>query len=432
MAPIFWTQKQDIGPAARARHGMAYDAARQRVVVFGGDHGGPPFADTWQWDGSLWTQVGDMGPSARHSLALADDAARQRVVLFGGAAGGISLDDTWTWDGTAWTQVADTGPSPRSGHATAFDATHQTVVLFGGVAAGNLGDTWQWDGTEWTQVQDVGPSPRQGHAMAFDAVSGKVLLFGGAGDDGTGLGDTWAWDGGAWAQVADTGPDPRAAAGMAGAAEVILFGGVNSIDPTLAASSRITYGDSWRWVDGSWTRVQDIGPAARWGHGLAFRTDASRMTLFGGSTLFAAAEDTALAPGLAGDTWEVPEAAAQPGGGQPGTPAGSAGVDVAAVSVSPDTTATPGDVLDVSVTLTAPSAQPVNLVAAIFMNSGGGYQQLDPPGFQIPIPLVVPAGVTTWAFQIVREAQPLVPGDYAIGVGVEGGTTMQGGFFTVV
>jgi hypothetical protein len=27
MPPIFWTQKQDIGPSARANHGLAHDSA---------------------------------------------------------------------------------------------------------------------------------------------------------------------------------------------------------------------------------------------------------------------------------------------------------------------------------------------------------------------------------------------------------------------
>jgi len=53
---IFWTQKQDIGASARMSPALAYDALHDRVVVFGGDPGGAPLADTWQWDGKLWTR----------------------------------------------------------------------------------------------------------------------------------------------------------------------------------------------------------------------------------------------------------------------------------------------------------------------------------------------------------------------------------------
>lgn len=424
MPPIFWTQKQDIGPSNRAAFGISYDATRQRVVLFGGDPGGPPLADTWHWDGALWTQVADTGPAARRGHALAYDVERQHVILFGGASGSDHLGDTWMWDGSEWTQVADTGPQARAGHAIAWDGVGQRLLLFGGSAsAGPLSDTWEWSGTEWTQVQDVGPSPRHGHAMAFDPTGSRVVMFGGAGADGTGLGDTWAWNDTAWTQVADTGPEPRVAAGIVGAAAVLLFGGVSSIDPALAAAERIIYGDSWHWDGSAWTKVQDMGPARRWGHGMAFRSEPGRVVLFGGSTVFAPAEDSDLASGLRSDTWEVPEA----GGG-----AGSTGVEVAAVAVSPDSVASAGDAIDVTVTLTGAAPGDVTLSAAIFFDTGGGsWTPIDPPGFTIPGPIIVGAGYSSTQFTITRDTQPLTPGDYAIGVAVEGGTAMQGASFTV-
>jgi Galactose oxidase, central domain len=309
MPPFFWTQKQDIGPNSRTNHGLANDGARQRVLLFGGDPGGPPLGDTWNWDGALWTQVADTGPSARHGLAMAFDAARQCIVLFGGASGSVLFADTWTWDGTEWTQVADTGPSARAGHALAYDGGRARVVLFGGRSGANpLGDTWEWDGTEWTQVQDVGPSARHAHAMAFETgTPPRVILFGGAGANGAGLNDTWLWDGANWTQVADTGPDPRAASAMVAATAIVLFGGVNSIDPALPPTDRIIHGDSWRWDGNAWTKVQDIGPAPRWGHGMAFRSDADRIVLFGGSSVFGPAQDASLQAGAMRDTWEHTE-----------------------------------------------------------------------------------------------------------------------------
>ncbi len=316
MPPFLWTQKQDIGPSSRTSHGLTYDGARKRVLLFGGDPGGPPFADTWSWDGTLWTQVADTGPSPRQGLAMAFDAVRERVVLFGGASGFDLFADTWTWDGTEWTQVGDTGPSARQGLAMAFDAVRKQVVLFGGRTKANpLGDTWEWDGTEWTQVQDVGPSVRHAHAMAFDLAAARVVLFGGAGANGAGLHDTWLWDGAEWTQAADTGPDPRAASAIVAAATIVLFGGVNSIDQESSPANRIIYGDSWRWEDNAWTKVQDIGPAPRWGHGMAFRSDAGHIVLIGGSSVFAPAQDASLQSGVMRDTWEAPDAGVVPGPG---------------------------------------------------------------------------------------------------------------------
>jgi hypothetical protein len=93
-----WTQETPaVRPPLRAGHAMAYDVARQRTVVFGGN---PPFSlsnlsDTWEWDGSYWTQVTPSVSPPEHCMhAMAYDFARQRVVLFGGAAGEAS-DDTW-------------------------------------------------------------------------------------------------------------------------------------------------------------------------------------------------------------------------------------------------------------------------------------------------------------------------------------------------
>ena len=55
--------------------------------------------DTWAWDGARWRQRQDFGPDPRMSHALAWDAARNRIVLFGGwfrsNAGERLFGDTW-------------------------------------------------------------------------------------------------------------------------------------------------------------------------------------------------------------------------------------------------------------------------------------------------------------------------------------------------
>jgi hypothetical protein len=193
MGKLLWTEREDIGPTARAFVGTAYDAARHRVVLFGGIAGagtGPLFNDTWAWNGELWTELQDIGPSARAGHALGFDSIRERVVLFGGTAGSTPPTDTWEWDGTEWTQMADTGPSARLGHAVTFDSKIKRVVLFGGFSNQQLGDTWSWDGTEWTQEQDAGPTARVFHALAYDAVRDRVVLFGGFTATSV-LNDTW-------------------------------------------------------------------------------------------------------------------------------------------------------------------------------------------------------------------------------------------------
>jgi hypothetical protein len=165
---------------------MAYDAARQRVVLFGGFSqysGHHNLSDTWEWDGSTWSQRSPVtSPSARGEHAMAYDAARQRIVLFGGVfddgtVSGSSLSETWEWDGSAWSQRSPaTSPSARSGHAMAYDAARQRIVIFGGRGPA---DTWEWDGSTWSQRMPVTSPPPGGGAMAYDEARQRLTLFNG-------------------------------------------------------------------------------------------------------------------------------------------------------------------------------------------------------------------------------------------------------------
>jgi len=138
---------------------MVYDGNRGRVLLFGGSNQAP---DTWEWNGAVgtWTNrtpapVPTTGwPSARQQPWLAYDAARAKVVLFGGYYMG-DLQDLWEWDGVAgtWTDrtvlpIPANWPSPRHGHAFEYDATQSKVVLFGGL--NNSGytkqDLWERSG----------------------------------------------------------------------------------------------------------------------------------------------------------------------------------------------------------------------------------------------------------------------------------------------
>jgi hypothetical protein len=84
VANFLWTQKQDIGPLPRHRSEMAFDAARGRIVLFGGGTASSVLADTWEWDGNAWTQTADIGPAGRYAPALVYDDNPQRILLYGG------------------------------------------------------------------------------------------------------------------------------------------------------------------------------------------------------------------------------------------------------------------------------------------------------------------------------------------------------------
>jgi len=83
-----WTEVvPGTSPPARFGHAMAYDMARARVVMFGGQGDRGDLGDTWEYDGTTWTQTADArlvvtSPAARAFHAMAFDSARERVVLF--------------------------------------------------------------------------------------------------------------------------------------------------------------------------------------------------------------------------------------------------------------------------------------------------------------------------------------------------------------
>ena len=191
-------------PAPRAMFGIATDAVRQRVVLFGGEDGAVRFADTWEWDGTTWIAASNTGPAARSRCAMAYDPLRQRTMLQGGDDGSQSLADTWTWDGAVWqpTPLAAGTPGARIDHAMSFDATHGTITLFGGqTPGGDANDVWLWNGALWTQsLATTPPMARHFHDFAFDVARQRFVLHGGA-DAGT-ASDTWEWDGaGTWTQI---------------------------------------------------------------------------------------------------------------------------------------------------------------------------------------------------------------------------------------
>ena len=203
-----WTQHATgavTKPSARRSHAMAYDSARNVIVLFGGLDDATQLAssETWEWDGNAWTQRAPAtSPSPRYGHTMTYDNARNTIVLFGGHnVNGASNSETWEWDGNTWTQrTPATSPSGRSYHAMAYDSTRGISVLFGGIQAATTGpsssETWEWDGNTWTQrTPATSPSPRFLSGMAYDSGRDVSVLFGGQVQDFALNGETWEYTG---------------------------------------------------------------------------------------------------------------------------------------------------------------------------------------------------------------------------------------------
>jgi hypothetical protein len=297
--PVSGSQSLDVQPVtltSRVGHVMAFDEARNKLLLFGGigAEGGLPRGDrgsTWTWDGSTWTRVATAGPAPRYLASMVYDAARQRVVLFGGQSGvfpnGTVLGDTWEWDGTAWAQKATTGPSARFHYTLAYDRVRQRVVVYGGFIPPNtqLRDIWEWNGTTWTQSSVSGADGIPVAAM-YDEV-GNVMAFYSTTSSGAVVMDTW--NGTSLTRSATAGPGcalTQAELASAGAAGILYVGACGS---TSGLST-------WRWNGAAWASLGGTQPDYRINAAAAYDRTRSRLVLFGGAI-------DGVAPDRS-DTWE--------------------------------------------------------------------------------------------------------------------------------
>ena len=231
-------------PGPRSEMMSAFDAKRGRLVFFGGDDGIPkmcnpaphPIGELWTYDVACkqFTQTAfTTGPSPRARGAAAYDAAGDRVLVFGGRfragnAGVYTLyDEVWSLDlaTLGWTLLATTGPGPsaRINTVAVVDPIANALVIYGGNASASgasftpLGDVWilHLDTLAWEQKKPVGAQPkaRLFHGGAIDPLTGRLFVYGGGGANaftGPFYGDLWSLspDRTTWSLVAGEGTGP--------------------------------------------------------------------------------------------------------------------------------------------------------------------------------------------------------------------------------
>ena len=147
----------------------------------------------WEWNGTAWRSIlPATQPPARSDHRLAYDAARQRVVLFGGTATAdlAPLNDVWLWDGQEWVERSlPFGPEGRS--SPGFDYDGSDLIVFGGLIdlsdfATAFDDTWRLAPVRAPVVQFDFELPPDLATERFLDVRVRAACFGGAATSGQG------------------------------------------------------------------------------------------------------------------------------------------------------------------------------------------------------------------------------------------------------
>lgn len=275
-------KKPSASPGPRRAHTLAYDEARDLILLFGGAGAETGLDTTWSWKDRRWKALEVDGPSARRGSLSVYDVAHGRVVLLGGQAGddptSAVFDETWLWDGKSWSKSTGASPGARVHFAAAYDRNRSRLVLVGGLqpATGkDRADVWEWQGSEWKSLEVAAPAALFAPQMAFDE-GAKLLVL-----TSTLLPDqklmTWTFDGAGFKQVDASGPQVIASGQslvtLGASGGVLLFGG---------SDGKALLADTWKWDGKKWNRLDLHGPSARVGHAMVYDRKRDRVVLYGG------------------------------------------------------------------------------------------------------------------------------------------------------
>ncbi len=287
---------------------MAYDPISRGIVLFGGTSGDtrdPEPRSLWSWDGARWRCLSSDGPPGRDAPELAFDSARNKLILYGGRTRVADrqfrvLTDTWEWDGSRWTLIDSIGPRPRRLHQVlAYDPSRRAVLLHGGLNTDDggrpLSDTWRWTGLRWEEIStSAPPNNAENHDALMSMGDGVILLF--QVKDTARCPPSERWQraqarlfelrGGAWTVLASDGPCISGLPAVALTQNGIVV--VNGSAPGSPWPSEV-----WQWRDKTWKRVETM-PTTRRAARAAYDPVRGRIVFFGGDD----------AAGMLGDTWE--------------------------------------------------------------------------------------------------------------------------------
>lgn len=279
-----WTARQPVGsPSPRVQPAACYDAANGRVLLFSGWSDGSGFGvgGTWNWAAGNWSPIPtSTSPPPRGGAAMAFDAARDRAVLFSGFSWTGWDDEVWEFDGVDWQMIPTSGPGPdrRQNSRLVFDPVRGECLLIGGRSATTgryEADVWSWDGTSWHSVHDAPRNPSLLRATASPGGDAVVGIHW----DGSFIGRTWVFADDAWSMVPGITPARRSLdfSMTTGPRYSYLYGG-----SLHTSTSQQDFADLWGFDGTSWSLLAAQGPSAGRGVEVVYDWSRSELLLFGG------------------------------------------------------------------------------------------------------------------------------------------------------
>jgi len=314
-------------PSARSQARMVYDPVSTHMILFGGvtavDAGtrlAYDLAETWEFTGSRWVQrFPANSPAGRSTHGMVYDSARKRIVLFGGKAAGKELNDTWIYQNDNWTQLQPpASPTIRQFPGMVYDPVRDRIVVFGGgfttlAADGRtpvsspLYDTWEFDGTTWTRRATDGPHVAK-PIVQYDVSRNQILMVG-LSDTSTTVMYRYDPAAGTWTALTPAALPPcvneSAMTYEANRGAMLLTGGVCTTSPVTD--------ETWEWDGTTWTKIDTHGTEGErvFAHVLAFDVSRNDAVEYGGTVAFGLPRSTTM---LYGSTIWLPIDA---GGGTP-------------------------------------------------------------------------------------------------------------------
>ncbi|HEY91991.1 MAG TPA: Ig-like domain-containing protein [Dehalococcoidia bacterium] len=214
-------------PTARAHMAGAYDETSDTLILFGGgaysSSAGTLYNETWTirdvTSNPSWHKLNPAGtlPTARRDASAVYDAARNRLIVFGGNTSTAyspessgRTNDTWilsnangTGGTPAWSQLNTLDKPPaRSGHTAIFDSASKRMVVFAGGGTDNYvrDDVWVLTNpgettSSWAEYDAGRPCPkgRVSHSAVYTgSAKNRMIIFGGNTGNWNLVNDVWA------------------------------------------------------------------------------------------------------------------------------------------------------------------------------------------------------------------------------------------------